>query len=54
MYNIMLALKNELDKQSKHLNQKSLTNLTKKLYYNYHTKSFEFIRNVIKQVASSL
>lgn len=28
MYNIMVALKNELDKQSKHLNQKSLTNLT--------------------------
>ena len=54
MYNIMVALQSELDKQSKHLNQKSLTNLTKQLYYNYHTKSFEFIRNVIEQVVRSL
>ena len=54
MYNIMVALQRELDKQSKRLNQKSLTNLTKQLYYNYHTKSFEFMRNVIKQVVRSL
>lgn len=54
MYNIMVALKNELDKQSKTLKQKSLTNLTKQLYYNYHTKSFEFMRNVIKQVVANL
>lgn len=54
MYNIMLALKNELDKQSKKLPNKSLTNLTKKLYYNYHTESFEFMRNVIKQVVANL
>ena len=50
----MVALKNELDKQSKTLKQKSLTNLTKQLYYNYHTKSFEFMRNVIKQVVANL
>ena len=49
MYNIMVALQRELDKQSKHLNQKSLTNLTKQLYYNYHTKSFKFIRNAINK-----
>lgn len=54
MYNIMVALQSELDKQSKTLTQKSLTNLTKKLYYNYHTKSFEFVRNVIKQVVANL
>lgn len=54
MYNIMIALQSELDKQCKTLKKKSLTNLTKKLYYNYHTKSFEFMRNVIKQVVSSL
>ena len=54
MYNIMVALKNELDKQSKTLKQKSSTNLTKQLYYNYHTKSFEFMRNVIKQVVANL
>ena len=54
MYNIMIALQSELDKQCKTLKKKSLTNLTKKLYYNYHTKSFEFIRKVIEQVVANL